>query len=106
MARLQRFNVGDRVRLTGAFLRSTGQIAGGEGTSVWIVQACPCRGCADGRLVLTNEPRQGDGMFTPEEIAREPHLKYRHVASGNLNRVGVPDGSVDGLPPQGRRIRG
>lgn len=91
----KRFTIGDTVRLTGAFLKSTGQQAGGEGQSKWIVQACPCRSCATGTVVLTNEPRQDDGMFTAEEIAREPHLKYRHIAVGNLVRVGVPDGSVD-----------
>lgn len=82
-----RFAVGDRVRLTGAFLRSTGQFAGGEGQSVWTVTACPCSLCADGRFVLTNEPRQDDGTFTPEEIAREPHLKFRHINAANLQRT-------------------
>ena len=33
---------GTTVRLTGQFLRSTGQIAGGEGQSKWIVQPCDC----------------------------------------------------------------
>lgn len=93
--KVKRFQIGDRVRLTGAFLRSTGQIAGGEGLSKWTVQACPCRSCAGGRLVLTDQPREDDGMFTPEEVEREPHLKYRHINTANLVRVGVPDGSVD-----------
>ena len=91
----KRFNIGDRVRLTGAFLKSTGQFTGSEGQAKWIVQACPCRSCATGTVVLTNEPRQDDGMFTAEEIAREPHLKYRHVAVGNLIKCGVQDGSAD-----------
>jgi hypothetical protein len=91
----KRFAIGDVVRLTGAFLKSTGQIAGGEGQRKWTVQACPCRSCASGTVVLTDQPRQDDGMFTAEEIAREPHLKYRHIATGNLVKVGVPDGSVD-----------
>ena len=93
--RAHRFNVGDTVRLTGAFLKSTGQIAGDEGHAKWTVQACPCRSCASGTVILTNQPREDDGMFTAEEIAREPHLKYRHIAAGNLVLVGVPDGSVD-----------
>ncbi len=94
MARGKRFEVGNKVRLTGAFLRSTGQIAGGEGRSVWTVQACKCRLCADGRFVLTDQ-RSMEGMFTEEEIAREPHLAYRHINAANLVRIGVPDGSVD-----------
>jgi hypothetical protein len=95
MAKGKRFAVGDEVRLTGAFLKSTGQQTGVEGRLTWIVQACPCRLCADGRFVLTDQPREDDGMFTAEEIAREPHLQYRHINAGNLVRVGVPDGSVD-----------
>ena len=93
--RKPKYHAGDRVRLTGAFLKSTGQIAGGEGHTVWTVQACPCSLCKSGRFILTDEPRQDNGMFTPEEIAREPHLKYRHVAAGNVVRTGVPDGSAD-----------
>lgn len=42
------FAVGDRVRLTGRFLRSTGQFTGPEGQSRWIVQACPCALCKSG----------------------------------------------------------
>lgn len=88
MAKGKRFEVGDRVRLTGAFLRSTGQIAGGEGQSRWVVQAHPgCRLCADGRFVLTDEVRQEDGMFTAEELMADPLLAYRHINAGNLERV-------------------
>lgn len=87
MAKGKRFDIGQRVRLTGAFLRSTGQIAGGEGQSVWTVQACKCGLCADGRFVLTDAVRENDGMFTAEEIAAEPHLKYRHINAGNLEKA-------------------
>jgi len=83
----RKFTPGDRVRLTGTFLRSTGQMAGGEGQSKWIVQPCPCRGCSDGRLILTDQPRENDGMFTPAEIAAEPHLQWRHIAAANLERT-------------------
>lgn len=89
----KRFAVGDRIRLTGAFLKSTGQIAGGEGQAVWTVHACPCRLCAEGRFVLTDQPSTEE--YTPEEYAREPHLRYRHINTANVVRVGVPDGSVD-----------
>lgn len=86
MAKTKRFQVGDRVRLTGAFLRNTGQTAGGEGQARWTVQACKCSLCADGRFILTDQPRQDDGMFTAEEIAREPHLQFRHVNASNAER--------------------
>ncbi len=86
---------GDKVRLSGAFLKSTGQTAGGEGQAVWTVQVCPCRSCAAGRTVLTDQLRQDDGMFTPEEIAAEPHLQYRHILAVNVRKVGRPDGSAD-----------
>ena len=33
---------GTRVRLTGRFLKSTGQQAGDEGSKVWTVRACKC----------------------------------------------------------------
>ena len=82
------FLPGDKVRLTGAFLRSTGQYAGGEGHSVWIVQAHPgCRMCATGDFVLTNQERSTPEDFTPEEYAADPLLKYRHINAKNLERV-------------------
>jgi hypothetical protein len=90
----KRYEPGARVRLTGAFLRSTGQIAGGEGQKVWTVRECGCRLCANGRFVLTDEI-SGSYDYTPEEIAADPHLRYRHINAANVVRVGVPDGSVD-----------
>ena len=68
------FKPGQRVRLTGDFLRNTGQQVGGEGFSRWIVQLCPCRLCKDGRYVATNE-RSYDNPDRP-----------RHIAAGNLER--------------------
>jgi hypothetical protein len=82
------FAIGDRVRLTGAFLRNTGQQVGGEGRNVWTVIKHPgCNLCADHRFVLTNEPRQDDGMFTAEELAADPFLKYRHINAANLEKA-------------------
>lgn len=84
----KRFNVGDRVRLKGSFLRNTGQIAGGEGQSVWTVQEHPgCRMCASGDYVLTNQERSTPEDFTAKEYAADPLLKYRHINSGNLELV-------------------
>lgn len=44
------FEPGDRVRLTGVFLKNTGQRAGGEEQSRWTVRACDCGLCASGRV--------------------------------------------------------
>ena len=71
--------VGSLVRLTGRFLRSTGQSAGDDGRKVWTVQACPCALCRSGRFVATNEP-----AAFPEP--GEPTA--RHVAVFNLERAG------------------
>ena len=70
--------VGDRVQLTGKFLRSTGQIAGGEGQSVWTIVNCPCSMCASGMYVAVNEPSYDD----PE--------RPRHMAEANLKLFGKP----------------
>jgi hypothetical protein len=81
---------GTKVRLSGKFLRNTGQIAGGEGQSVWTVQECSCPGCKDGYLVATNEPKDEESlkMFTEEELRDMPYLRMRHIARGNLSILG------------------
>lgn len=60
---------GTVVVLTAAFLRSTGQIAGGEGHSRWTLVACDCPLCETGRFVATDEPSQCDEN-RPRHIAR------------------------------------
>ena len=72
--------VGDTVRLTAAFLRATGQYTGPEPFARWRVLQ------VNGSMVTTNEPRPDDGMFTPEELAADPMLQYRHVNVANLER--------------------
>ena len=69
--------VGDKVKLTGKFLRNTGQFTGSEGLSQWIVQACPCSLCEDGRYVAVNEPSASD----PD--------RPRHFNARNLYKVGT-----------------
>lgn len=81
-----RFTPGDRVRLTGEFLRNTGQLVGGEGHSRWIVLACDCGLCKTGDFVCTNQRRSSADMFTAEEIAGDPSLGWRHINVGNLER--------------------
>ncbi len=65
---------GTRVRLTGDFLRNTGQIAGGEGLSRWTTVLCTCGLCKTGRFVAVDEPSTDD-----------PN-RSRHINAGNLEK--------------------
>jgi len=85
----KRFNVGDKVRLTGKHLRNTGQIRGSAGLDKWIVQVCPCEACLTGERVRTNER---SASFTPEayaDVIGTPDyeaVQWRHIAVGNLEK--------------------
>ena len=74
---MRRLVTGDRVRLTGAFLRNTGQLAGGEGSSRWTVTACGCGLCRDGRFV------------TVDQASHDDPSQPRHILAANLERVRV-----------------
>jgi hypothetical protein len=89
MAKVKTFAVGSKVRLTGSFLRSTGQFAGPEGQARWIVQACACRMCATGRFIRTDQQKSAESLrdYTAEELASEPALYFRHIASANLEKA-------------------
>lgn len=76
--------VGDRVKLSGRHLRSTGQTTGSGGQSVWTIQGF------DGEWAITDEPVAFD-CWTPEEHAADPSLKWRRIHVGNLYRVGTVD---------------
>lgn len=79
---------GMKVRLTGAFLRSTGQIAGGEGQKRWIVIECSCRMCGrDGQFCAVNEPHicQTDPRGY-EDLPPEQRPKWRHFNVANLEK--------------------
>ena len=82
---------GTRVRLTGYFLKNTGQQAGGEGQSVWQIAPCECRSCDDWEgpncmpLVAVNEVVARSG--------EEP--RWRHIAAYNLEVVGAPPRAAD-----------
>lgn len=77
---------GDRVRLSGKFLRSTGQSVGGEGQRIWTVKGI------SGGFVVVDEELSSAALkwFTAEELAADPLLRFRHFAPGNLVRVGTP----------------
>lgn len=65
---------GDRFKLTGAFLKKTGQQVGPEGQSVWVAQSCACNGCQRGSFVLSDQESY-DG------------IGYRHFGTANIQWV-------------------
>ncbi len=87
-----KISVGDRIKLTGKFLRSTGQFTGPEGLSKWTVRACECDLCAGGDFVCTDQKATHvPGMYTAEELATYPSLAWRHINRANVYRVGTLD---------------
>ena len=74
--------VGDRVRLSGAYLRSTGQAASREGTKTWTVKGIT------GDFAIVDEAAD-TRWFTDSELATDPSLRWRRIALGNLVRVGA-----------------
>jgi len=77
------FVPGAKVRLTGTFLKNTGQQRGGEGHKVWSVAECPCDLCAHCGLVAVDER----GATDPE--------RPRHIARKNLMVLGGPPRAGD-----------
>ena len=69
---------GTLVKLTGDFLRNTGQQASSEGKRRWTVLECTCGLCRSGRHVAV------DQRLPPEMQAGE----WRHFAFANLQPVG------------------
>lgn len=83
------FAIGSKVRLTGKFLRNTGQQLGGAGQSVWTVMGFS----NGGRWVITNQPCD-TSIYTADELASDPTLAFRRIAVANLQLVGKPDHSL------------
>jgi len=75
--RMRRPDVGDRIKLTADYLRSTGQLVGGEGRNIWTVVSCDCQLCQRD-FVAVNEPT----MFRDEVDGP------RHFNVANIQRVG------------------
>lgn len=72
----KKYPVGTKVRFTGVFLKSTGQIAGEEGQKWFTVMECACSLCTTGDYLAVDEPNVFD------------EIKYRHIAVTNLYRMG------------------
>ena len=68
MPKRQQPKVGDKVRLTGKFLRNTGQVAGGEGQSRWkVVDHGYCSLCM--RDFVAVDERSYDNPSFPRHFA-------------------------------------
>jgi hypothetical protein len=84
------FEPGVRVRLSGKFLRDTGQAVGGEGSKVWTV--LEVKQWSSGSVFVTvDEPRQSLEDFTAAELAADPMLKWRKINAANCTIVGQLD---------------
>ena len=82
---------GVTVRLSGTFLKNTGQRLGSAGLDRWVVQACPCESCTTGCTVATNEEKSDASLslYTPAELQAEPYLRMKHILRCNLSINGV-----------------
>jgi len=78
------FQAGDKVKMTGKFLRSTGQVVGGEGSKVWTVMAFTDDSFL--RMVIVDELLSPEMLkyFSDAELAADPSLKYRRINALNL----------------------
>ena len=86
MAKFRDFQIGTKVRFSGKFLRSTGQMVGGEGGKVFTVL-----GLSDNGWLTVDEPFGDLSYFTPAELEKDPSLKWRRIAACNVTIVGQLD---------------
>jgi len=68
---------GARVRMTRAFLRSTGQYSGKVANGSWLIVEL------QGQFALVNEPSMTD-YYTAAELAADPSLRWRRIHAANL----------------------
>lgn len=84
----RQFAVGDRVKLTGKFLASTGQRTGSEGRRVWTITGFS----NGGAWAIVDQPLScAADFYTAEELAADPTLAFRRIAVANLYIVGQLD---------------
>lgn len=82
---MSKIQIGDKVKLTGKHLKSTGQRTGAAGLSTWIVTDI------QGSFAVTNQELSPESLqlFTAEELTDDPTLKFRRIHVGNLYKVGT-----------------
>jgi hypothetical protein len=83
---MAKISIGDTVRMTGKFLRNTGQQVGGEGQKRWTVKD------VQGSFAVVDEEAD-TSYYTAEEMERDPSLKWRRINIGNLEKVKGPSAS-------------
>jgi hypothetical protein len=79
---MAKLKIGDRVRLTGKFLKSTGQQTGSAGLDKWTIVGF----WSDGRMALVNEPIDQSGYM---DLPPDQRPKWRSIAVGNLQKIGT-----------------
>jgi hypothetical protein len=86
-SKFRKFEVGSRVKLTGKYLKSTGQATGPEGLSTWTITGFN----SDRTIAITNQPAACLDYWTREELEADPTLGFRRIAVANLYIVGQLD---------------
>jgi hypothetical protein len=90
---------GTKVRLTGKFLKSTGQQRGGEGASRWTVlpwseSGFPPSPYSESNFVVVNESQDG-AMYSDITSTRSDGKFMRLINKGNLEIVGAKPKAED-----------
>lgn len=95
---------GTKVRLTGYFLKSTGQVKGGEGSKRWTVLAPDASGFGSDDIASLGRHVVVDEAYSAEEVrAMWPDITsdradgklMRSIAIANLEIVGAPPKAAD-----------
>lgn len=81
---MAKFAVGDRVRFTAKFLRNTAQGTGYASKETWTVTGFS-RDWAITDQELSAE--YVEMMWTPDELAADPTLKFRRIAIAHLEKL-------------------
>jgi hypothetical protein len=78
-----KINIGDTVRLTAKHLRATGQVRGHAAQDRFVVTGF------ERDWAITNQELSATNlsMFTAEELAADPSLRFRRIALSNLEAV-------------------
>ena len=80
----KQIKAGDHVRLTSAFLRSTGQHTGDEPRRTWTVLSVS----SNGRMAVVDQLLSDESRwFTADELAADPSLKWRRINVANLQAL-------------------
>lgn len=81
-----KLQIGDRVKLTGKFLKNTGQRTGSAGLDTWTIVGF----WGDGDYAFVSEPHACQSDPTGyEDLAPEDRPKWRSIAVANLYKVGT-----------------